>query len=72
MFDFYKRLWDKEREALLYAFIQKHKIFRELRDGEQGNEISPEEYEKMLALMSGLSDEQTQIQIEEKSRCKNE
>lgn len=72
LFDFYKRLWEKEREALLYAFIQKHEIFRELRDGEQGSELSPEEYKKMLAYMAGLSDEQPQIQIEEKSSYKNE
>lgn len=27
LFDFYKRLWEKEKDAFLAAYIQKHRIF---------------------------------------------
>lgn len=64
LFDFCTRVWGKEREALLQAFIQKHKIFGNLKDGEKGKELSAEELEKMYALMHGLSDEQPLKQIE--------
>lgn len=64
LFAFYVRVWKKEREALLQAFIQKHKIFGNLKDSEKPQECSPEELEKMYALMSGLSDEQPLLQIE--------
>lgn len=68
LFDFYKRLWEKERKALLSAFIQKHRIFGELKDGEEPTELSDEETEKIFALMRGLSDESPQKQIEEQSK----
>lgn len=68
LFDFYKRLWEKEREALFYAFIVKHKIFGDLENGEEPTELSPEEEEKLFALMRGLSDESPQKQIEEVSK----
>lgn len=64
LFDFYTRVWEKEREALLQAFIQKHRIFGNLKDGEKGKELSTEELEKMYALMHGLSDETPLLQIE--------
>lgn len=64
LFNFYIRVWEKEREALLQAFIQKHRIFGNLKDGEKGTELSAEELEKMYALMHGLSDEQPLKQIE--------
>lgn len=64
MFDFYTRVWEKEREALLQAFIQKHRIFGNLKDGEKGKELSNEELEKMYALMRGLSNETPMLQIE--------
>lgn len=64
LFDFYTRVWEKEREALLQAFIQKHRIFGNLKDGEKPKECSLEELEKMYALMSGLSNEQPLLQIE--------
>lgn len=63
LFSFYIRVWEKEREALLQAFIQKHKIFGNLKDGERGKELSPEELQKMYALMDGLSDEQPLKQL---------
>ena len=67
LFDFYKRLWDKERKALLSAFIQKHSIFGELEDGEEPMELSPEETLKLSQLMSGLSNDSPQRQLAEKT-----
>lgn len=64
LFDFYKKLWEKEKEALLGAFIQKHRLFGELKNGEKGQELSFEELKKMRNLMSGLSDEKPLMQIE--------
>ena len=63
LFDFYKRVWEKEREALLLAFIQKHAIFGNLKEGEKAAELTPEELEKLHALMRGLSDEQPLKQL---------
>lgn len=64
LFSFYARLWEKEKEALLQAFFQKHRIFGNLKEGESGKELSDEELEKMYALMHGLSDEQPLKQLE--------
>ena len=63
LFDFYKRVWEKEREALLYAFIQKHSIFGNLKEGEKAAELTLEERAKLNALMRGLSDEQPLKQL---------
>lgn len=64
LFAFYVRLWEKEKEALLQAFFQKHRIFGNLKEGESGMELSPEELLKLEFLMNGLSDEQPLKQIE--------
>lgn len=56
LFDFYTRLWERERDAFLSAFIQKHKIFT-IRDDIEPQEVSREELLKMQALMLGMSDE---------------
>ena len=63
LFDFYKRVWEKDRQALLSAFIQKHRIFGELKPDEKAMEISAEDMEKMNLLMLGLSDEFPQKQL---------
>ena len=63
MFSFYVRLWEKEKEALLQAFFQKHRIFGNLKDGESGEELSPEELLKLELMMKGLSDEQPLKQL---------
>lgn len=63
LFDFYTRVWARERAALLQAFIQKHSIFGHLKDGQKVKELSDEELEKMYALMRGLSEEQPLKQI---------
>jgi hypothetical protein len=56
LFDFYTRLWERERDAFLSAFIQKHRIFT-IRDDIEPQEASREELLKMQALMLGMSDE---------------
>lgn len=56
LFDFYKRLWEKEKEAFLAAYIQKHRIFA-IRADIEPQRISPEEALKMGSLMEGMSDE---------------
>ena len=56
LFDFYTRLWERERDAFLSAFIQKHRIFT-IRDDIEPQEVSREELLKMQALMLGVSDE---------------
>lgn len=57
LFDFYKALWKKEVDFLLQAFIQKHKLFGKLKDGEKGEELTIEEMLKMQLMMNGLSDD---------------
>ena len=56
LFDFYTRLWARERAAFLSAFIQKHRIFA-IRDDIEPQKLSREELLKMQALMLGMSDE---------------
>ena len=56
LFDFYKRLWEKEKDAFLEAYIQKHRIFA-IRADVEPREMSLEESIKMRALMRGMSDE---------------
>lgn len=56
LFDFYKRLWEKEKDAFLAAYIQKHRIFA-IRADIEPQEMSLEESIKMSALMRGMSDE---------------
>lgn len=47
----------------MQAFFQKHRIFGNLKEGEEGKELSPEELLKLELLMSGLSDEQPLKQL---------
>lgn len=63
MFDFYKNLWEKEEDALFFAFIQKHEIFGQCTAGE-GSTLSDKELEKLYRMMDGLSDETPLVQIE--------
>lgn len=64
LFDFYKRLYKKEEEFFFDTFIQKHELFGELKDGEEGQEMSDEDYFKMRNLMRGMADETPLRQIE--------
>ena len=66
LFDFYKKLYKKELEAFLLAFIHKHDLFGRLKEGEHGAQLSPEEEAKLYAMMKGLSNESPLLQIEGK------
>lgn len=66
LFDFYKKLYKKELETFLLAFIQKHELYGHLKEGEEATTISPEELEKICAIMEGLSNESPVLQIEGK------
>lgn len=66
LFDFYKRLWEKERDALFFAFIQKHEIFGNAGKGEHSQQLTNEELTKMFAMMNGLSDDQPLKQLADK------
>ena len=63
LFDFYTTLWEKEVEYLLGAYIQKHELFRDLKKGEQGMDVSPEDLKKLHSMMRGLSDETPLLRI---------
>lgn len=56
LFDFYKDLWQKEKKILFEAFVQKHKIFGKLKEGEEGKSLSAEELLKLFSMMRSLSD----------------
>ena len=64
LFDFYKKLYVKEEIMFYKAFVQKHKLFGELKDGEAPREIDFEELGRICALMNGMSEEQPLKQIE--------
>lgn len=64
LFDFYKRLWEREKNALLEAFFQQHRLFGNLKEGEKPRELPPEELAKLYAMMSCLSNEEPLLQIE--------
>lgn len=63
-FDFYNRLWKKEKEYLYKAFINKHYIFGETAIC--SSETDYEERKKITAMMAGLSDEKPLLQLEDK------
>ena len=70
LFDFYKKLWEKELEALFSAYIQKHQLFGKLKNGEEGKDITLEERIKMEKMMYGLSNENPILQIEKQKENK--
>lgn len=63
LFDFYKKLWEKERAALLVAFIQKHSLFGNASKGGGQKRYTDDELKKIFALMDGLSDDQPLKQL---------
>ena len=63
LFNFYKRLYEREREIFLRAFIQKHELFDNQPPEGEIKPIDPEEIKKMLKLMAGMSDENPLRQI---------
>ena len=57
LFDFYKRLFQKVKERLLDAFIQKHELYASHPLGAASKKRSPEELEAIGKMMAALSDE---------------
>lgn len=68
LFDFYIRLWEKECKAFLAAFIQKNQIFGIPKSDEERTIFSPEDIEKINALLDGLYDVTPHRQIVSTSR----
>jgi hypothetical protein len=64
LFDFYVALWKKEIKTLLDAFIIKHDLFGELKEGAKEFEWSDEEEQKVNAFINGLSDDSPHKRIE--------
>jgi len=64
LFDFYKELWERERKALLHAYIQKHRLFSETPPDGATQEMSDDEYAKMCQLMAGMDSVTPRKQIE--------
>ena len=57
LFDFYKRLYEMEEATLFSAFVQKHKIFGTLKEGETPQEIDENEFMRMMRISAGLRNE---------------
>lgn len=57
LFDFYKQLYKQEEEFFFSAFIQKHRLFGDLKDGEKPQKQSLEESMRMNTLMDGMREE---------------
>ncbi|MBR5091268.1 MAG: hypothetical protein IK093_17725 [Ruminiclostridium sp.] len=57
LFDFYKRLFQKEKELLIEAFIQKHALYASHPLSTTRNVPSAEELEAIAKMMNALSDE---------------
>lgn len=64
LFDFYKRLFEKDLGLFFSAFVQKHKLFGQLKDGEKPTESSRDHLFRMAAMMDGMSDETPLKQLE--------
>jgi hypothetical protein len=65
LYDFYKRLYRKEKEIFEDAFIQKHRLFGIPTDG-KGTTIDNETWEKMCMYSGGMSSDTPHKQIERK------
>ncbi len=63
LFDFYKRLYAKEINIFLQAFIQKHQLFGELKDGEEAKTPPKDELLRMALMEKAMSDETPLRQI---------
>ena len=64
LYDWYKRQWIKERDSFFSAFIQKHRIFGQLKDGQSAQELSDEELLKMLQMADSMEDVSPTLAIE--------
>lgn len=66
LFDFYKRVFVKDFDIFVAAFIQKHAIFGDTPSHEEPRRIDLEKLMRMEMLQKGLSDEKPVRQIEGK------
>jgi hypothetical protein len=64
LFDFYKRLYEKEKELFFIVFVHKHKLFDDKVD-DNDSDISDEDILRMRFMMAGLSDNKPHKQLEE-------
>lgn len=66
LFDFYKRLWEKEKKTILTAFCLKHELYpRKTSEVPEGEKPTPQEIERIRKAMQMLSDEQPLVAIAE-------
>ena len=63
LFDFYSRLYENDLETFVNAFIQKHRLFGRLKEGEKPRELPLEEILRLESIMRGLSNEEPRKQI---------
>ena len=65
LYDFYKRLWEQEKQSMFEAFVQKHEIFGTPPEDHVGKKMTEEEYRKLKLRMRALSDETPRKQLTE-------
>ena len=56
MFDFYLKLLNEEEELFFTAFVQKHQLFGESKDGAARDEIDVDAIRRMYKMMAGMKD----------------
>lgn len=64
LFDFYVELWKKEKEFFLKTFIQKHRLFGNLKCDNSQSELSDSEILKMRQLMNSMDDDSPILRLE--------
>lgn len=57
LFSFYRELFQKEFDFFFSVFIQKHRLFGELPEGEEPDELDSEEAYRMLKMASLMRDD---------------
>lgn len=57
LFDFYKRLYEREEDFFFSAFIQKHSLFGEWKGEEPLRKMNKSDLLRMVTLMEGMSEE---------------
>ena len=66
-FDFFRELWKDEEDMFFRAFIQKHRIFSD--EPGDGEELDPDELERMVGMMRTMQDKSPQLRLESWSSC---
>lgn len=57
LFDFYRRLFAKEKELFFFAFIQKHQLFGAPKSDSQQSKLSQKEIARIAFLQLGMADD---------------